>query len=71
MVDFTEPGPGLNMDPITFEVLRSAFDAAADEMGMALRKAAKSTTAGTPVKSCKTTRPGLKGISCSPTSRAL
>ena len=43
MVDFTEPGPGLNMDPITFEVLRSAFDAAADEMGMALRKAAYST----------------------------
>ncbi len=35
--------PGLNMDPITFEVLRSAFDAAADEMGVALRKAAYST----------------------------
>ena len=34
---------GLTMDPITFEVLRSAFDAAADEMGVALRKAAYST----------------------------
>ena len=38
-----ESGPGLKMDPITFEVLRSAFDAAADEMGVALRKAAYST----------------------------
>ena len=28
--------------------------------------AAKSTTAGTPVKSCKITRPGLKGISTFP-----
>ncbi|MCL6562984.1 MAG: hypothetical protein K6U87_08260 [Firmicutes bacterium] len=27
------------------------------------RMAAKSTTAGTPVKSCNTTRAGLKGIS--------
>ena len=35
--------PGLKMDPIAFEVLRSAFDAAADEMGVALRKAAYST----------------------------
>ena len=30
---------------------------------MALRMAARSTTAGTPVKSCKTTRAGLNGIS--------
>src|SRR5919202_5294909 len=37
-----EPG-GLTMDPITFEVLRNAFEAAADEMGLALRKAAYST----------------------------
>ena len=36
-------GGGLTMDPIAFEVLRSAFDAAADEMGVALRKAAYST----------------------------
>ncbi|MFN0168239.1 MAG: hydantoinase B/oxoprolinase family protein [Bryobacteraceae bacterium] len=35
--------PHLGMDPIRFEVLRSAFDAAADEMGAALRKAAYST----------------------------
>ena len=33
----------LNMDPIRFEVMRSAFEAAADEMGAALRKAAYST----------------------------
>ena len=33
----------LGMDPIQFEVIRSAFDAAADEMGAALRKAAYST----------------------------
>ena len=33
----------LRMDPIQFEVIRSAFDAAADEMGAALRKAAYST----------------------------
>lgn len=33
----------LEMDPIRFEVIRSAFDAAADEMGAALRKAAYST----------------------------
>ena len=31
---------GLRMDPIKFEVMRNAFDAAADEMGGALRKAA-------------------------------
>ena len=31
------------MDPIQFEVMRSAFDAAADEMAAALRKAAFST----------------------------
>lgn len=31
------------MDPIRFEVMRSAFVAAADEMGLALRKAAYST----------------------------
>ena len=30
---------------------------------MALRIAARSTTAGTPVKSCNTTRDGMKGIS--------
>jgi N-methylhydantoinase B len=33
----------LKMDPIRFEVMRSAFVAAADEMGVALRKAAYST----------------------------
>ncbi|MDE2925332.1 MAG: hydantoinase B/oxoprolinase family protein [Acidobacteriota bacterium] len=33
----------LRMDPIRFEVIRSAFEAAADEMGAALRKAAYST----------------------------
>ena len=33
----------LRMDPIKFEVMRSAFVAAADEMGMALKKAAYST----------------------------
>jgi N-methylhydantoinase B len=33
----------LKMDPIKFEVMRSAFVAAADEMGVALRKAAYST----------------------------
>ena len=33
----------LKMDPIRFEVMRSAFEAAADEMGAALRKAAYST----------------------------
>ena len=33
----------LEMDPIRFEVIRSAFDAAADEMGAALRKSAYST----------------------------
>ncbi len=33
----------VRMDPITFEVMRSAFVAAADEMGVALRKAAYST----------------------------
>ena len=32
----------LEMDPIRFEVIRSAFDAAADEMGAALRKSAYS-----------------------------
>ncbi len=36
-------GMGLKMDPIAFEVLRSAFDAAANEMGVALKKAAYST----------------------------
>ncbi len=35
--------PKLGMDPIKFEVMRSAFTAAADEMGSALRKAAYST----------------------------
>jgi len=34
------------------------------------RIAARSTTAGTPVKSCSTTRPGLNGISVSVTLRA-
>lgn len=34
---------GLRMDPIKFEVVRNAFEAAADEMGVALRKAAYST----------------------------
>ena len=39
-----EPQPtGLRMDPIRFEVMRSAFTAAADEMAAALRKAAYST----------------------------
>ena len=39
-----EPRPtGLRMDPIRFEVMRSAFTAAADEMAAALRKAAYST----------------------------
>ena len=33
MVESRDRGQGLNMDPITFEVLRSAFDAAVDEMG--------------------------------------
>src|SRR6185503_6026014 len=33
----------LGMDPIKFEVMRSAFTAAADEMGAALRKSAYST----------------------------
>src|SRR5947208_13966837 len=38
-----EPQPtGLRMDPIRFEVMRSAFTAAADEMAAALRKAAYS-----------------------------
>ena len=40
----TNATPGsLQMDPIRFEVMRSAFEAAADEMGAALRKAAYST----------------------------
>src|SRR5436853_3476246 len=34
---------GLGMDPIKFEVMRNAFEAAADEMGESLRKAAYST----------------------------
>lgn len=34
---------GLNMDPIKFEVIRSAFVAASDEMSVALRKASYST----------------------------
>src|SRR3954447_7503160 len=34
---------GLKMDPVKFEVMRSAFEAAADEMGLALRRAAYST----------------------------
>ena len=38
-----QTGGGLQMDPIRFEVMRSAFDAAADEMGAALRKSAYST----------------------------
>ena len=38
---------------------------------MALRMAARSTTAGTPVKSCSTTRAGLKGISTSATAVRL
>src|SRR6187200_2826146 len=33
----------MKMDPIKFEVIRNAFEAAADEMGFALRKAAYST----------------------------
>ncbi len=33
----------MKMDPIRFEVLRNAFEAAADEMGLALRRAAYST----------------------------
>ena len=37
------PSTGLRMDPIKFEVMRNAFDAAADEMSVALRKAAYST----------------------------
>ena len=36
-------GHRINMDPIKFEVMRSAFAAAADEMGAALRKSAYST----------------------------
>lgn len=39
----TSSSAGLRMDPIKFEVMRNAFDAAADEMGSALRKAAYST----------------------------
>lgn len=35
--------PRLGMDPIRFEVMRSAFNAGADEMGTALRRAAYST----------------------------
>ena len=35
--------PRLNMDPIRFEVMRSAFNSAANEMGIALRQAAYST----------------------------
>jgi hypothetical protein len=34
---------------------------------IAARMAARSTTAGTPVKSWRTTRPGMNGISVSPT----
>src|SRR5436305_2785096 len=37
------PGKGLTMDPIRFEVMRGAFEAAGDEMGLALRRAAYST----------------------------
>ena len=37
---------------------------------MADRIAARSTIAGTPVKSWSTTRPGINGISISPTRRA-
>ena len=33
----------LKMDPVRFEVMRSAFEAADDEMGAALRKASYST----------------------------
>jgi len=39
----TPSSTGLKMDPIKFEVMRNAFEAAADEMGSALRKAAYST----------------------------
>ena len=35
--------PRLGMDPIRFEVMRSAFNASADEMGSALRRASYST----------------------------
>ena len=38
---------------------------------MALRMAARSTTAGTPVKSCISTRAGRKAISCSFLPRLL
>src|SRR5262245_34173746 len=34
---------GLTMDPIKFEVIHNAFEAAADEMGLALRRSAYST----------------------------
>jgi hypothetical protein len=46
-----------------------ALDQRVDELGsppsffIASRMAARSTTQGTPVKSCSTTRPGMKGIS--------
>ena len=38
-----ETRPRLGMDPIRFEVMRSAFNSAAEEMGIALRRAAYST----------------------------
>ena len=41
------------------------FSASPPSFCMALRIAARSTTAGTPVKSCISTRAGRKAISCS------
>ena len=38
---------------------------------MASRIAARSTTAGTPVKSCRSTRPGVKEISCDGSADAI
>ncbi len=41
------------------------FSASPPRLCIALRIAARSTTAGTPVKSCISTRAGRKAISCS------
>ncbi len=50
----------------------SGFTFCADALSPVMRTtadriAARSTIAGTPVKSCRTTRPGMKGMSDSPT----
>ena len=49
---------------------RTTFFGSPPRRFIAARIAARSTMHGTPVKSCSTTRPGMNGISFSPTLRA-